>query len=131
MTPGVPAVLPPLPAKDKPTRLDLAKWIVDPKNPLTARVTVNRIWQAYFGLGLVETENDFGTQGTPPTHPELLDWLASEFIARKLEHEGDAQAHRLLGDLSAGVEGAAGPGDARPAQPAAGATKPAAAGGGG
>ena len=77
---GVPAFLHPLPANAKPDRLTFAKWVADKRSPTTARSFVNRVWQTYFGTGLVATSEEFGTQGEKPSHPELLDWLAVEFM---------------------------------------------------
>jgi len=79
VTPGVPAFLHPL-ADEHPTRLSFARWLVDRKSPTTARSLVNRVWQAYFGTGLVATSEDLGTQSEAPSHPQLLDWLAVEFM---------------------------------------------------
>ncbi len=78
--PGVPASLPPMPSGAGLNRLGFAQWLVSPANPLTARVVVNHHWQMLFGTGLVKTAEDFGSQGEPPSHPELLDWLATEFV---------------------------------------------------
>jgi mono/diheme cytochrome c family protein len=90
---GVPEVLQPLREDQMPNRLGLAYWLVDERNPLTARVAVNRAWEQFFGRGLVETSEDFGTRGTPPSHPELLDWLATELVQQKWSMKA---VHKLI-----------------------------------
>ncbi len=91
--PGTPASLPPLPADAPNNRLGLARWLVSPDHPLTARVAVNRYWQHFFGDGLVRTPENFGTRGQPPTHPQLLDWLAGEFVRSGWDRK---HIHRLI-----------------------------------
>ncbi|MFO0880883.1 MAG: PSD1 and planctomycete cytochrome C domain-containing protein [Gemmataceae bacterium] len=93
VTAGMPAFLPAPANKSALNRLDLASWLIDGKHPLTGRVLVNRLWMQYFGLGLVETENDFGLQGLRPSNPELLDWLADEVVRQGWSLK---QMHRLI-----------------------------------
>jgi hypothetical protein len=91
--PGVPAILHPLPSDAPANRLTFARWLVAPENPLVGRVVMNQLWQAHFGRGLVTTPDDFGMQGEKPTHPELLDWLATEFPRRGWSMKA---MHRLI-----------------------------------
>ncbi len=93
MTTGVPKVLNPLPANSEGNRLTFAKWLVDPKSPTAARSQVNRVWQTYFGIGLVETSEDLGVQAPAPSHPELLDWLSVSFMDNQWSLK---KLHRLI-----------------------------------
>ena len=109
VSPGVPAVLarsgfrletvPQFGSSGR--RRAFAEWLVDPSNPMTARLHMNRLWAWHFGKGIVETLDDFGHTGKPPTHPELLDWLATEFAAQRLQPEGNAPPDRAVDGLPA------------------------------
>jgi len=104
--PGTPAILPPMPEGAPNNRLGLAMWLNDPKNPLPARVTMNRLWRNFFGNGIVESAGDFGIMGARPTHPKLLDWLASEFVASGWDYRhmaktiATSRAYRQSGAIS-------------------------------
>ena len=95
---GIPAMLPPMPTQYPDNRLGFAKWLVSAEHPLTARVQVNLLWQMLFGNGLVKTAEDFGTQGELPSHQELLDWLAVEFVERGWDAPADRAGAIRIGD---------------------------------
>ena len=104
--PDTPAMLPPMPEGAPKNRLGLAKWLNDPKNPLPARVTMNRLWSNFFGVGIVESAGDFGIMGGRPTHPKLLDWLAAEFVSSGWDYRhmakiiATSKAYRQSGSVS-------------------------------
>ena len=93
LTDALPVVHVPASGETTGRRRALAEWMVSPENPLTARVIANRVWQWHFGRGIVKSANNFGLQGDAPTHPELLDWLATEFVARKWSMK---EMHRIV-----------------------------------
>ncbi len=99
LTANVPSFLSPLPADAPQNRLGLAKWLIDPGHPLMSRVTVNRYWQLLFGTGLVKTADDFGSQGEQPSHPELLDYLATDFVGATSTGETRWDVKRLLREM--------------------------------